>query len=204
MPEVEGIFHQVAALLLISAVIAVIAARLRQPLIVGFIGAGILVGPEVLGLVDDPEEIELFAKIGIALLLFVVGLKLDVRLIRVVGPVALATGLGQVFFTSAGLNTLPPPYGNVRVRGIDVFQVARGGTLVRLGGASVGWMLAVHGFTPLVAQTEETLTGIRLLMSFYPAVFGFVGGLIMLYYPLRGKLMVQIEDDLAARRGNVE
>ena len=38
--------------------------------------------------------------LGIALLLFVVGLKLDVHIIRTVGPVALLTGLGQVVFTS--------------------------------------------------------------------------------------------------------
>jgi Kef-type K+ transport system membrane component KefB len=101
MPELDSIFHQTAALLAICAVVAFIANRLRQPLVVGFIAAGIIVGPEVLGLVDDPEELELLASIGIALLLFVVGLKLDVRLVRVVGPVALATGLGQVVFTSA-------------------------------------------------------------------------------------------------------
>jgi Kef-type K+ transport system membrane component KefB len=40
------------------------------------------------------------AELGIALLLFVVGLKLDLHLIRTMGPVALATGLGQVIFTS--------------------------------------------------------------------------------------------------------
>ena len=43
----------------------------------------------------------LFRSIGIALLLFVVGLKLDPHLIRTTGPVALATGLGQIVFTSA-------------------------------------------------------------------------------------------------------
>lgn len=49
----------------------------------------------------DQEEITVLADIGIALLLFVVGLKLDLHLIRTVGPVALAAGLGQVAFTSA-------------------------------------------------------------------------------------------------------
>lgn len=100
MLELESVFHQVAALLAICAVVGVLATLLRQPLIIGFIAAGILVGPTVFGLVEESAEIELLATIGIALLLFVVGLKLDVRLVRVVGPVALATGLGQVFFTS--------------------------------------------------------------------------------------------------------
>jgi len=51
-------------------------------------------------LVASHDQIELLAKIGIAILLFIVGLKLDLHLIRTMGPVALATGLGQVIFTS--------------------------------------------------------------------------------------------------------
>jgi Kef-type K+ transport system membrane component KefB len=50
--------------------------------------------------VPHPDDIELLAELGIALLLFVVGLKLDLSLIRTMGPVALATGMGQVLFTS--------------------------------------------------------------------------------------------------------
>jgi len=46
------------------------------------------------------DQIELLAQIGIALLLFIVGLKLDLHLIRTTGSVALATGLGQITFTS--------------------------------------------------------------------------------------------------------
>jgi Kef-type K+ transport system membrane component KefB len=96
----DNVFHEVAALLAIAAVVGAFALRLRQPLIVAFIAVGILVGPSVTGIVTAEDEIELLAELGIALLLFVVGLKLDVRLIRTTGPVALATGLGQVVFTS--------------------------------------------------------------------------------------------------------
>jgi Kef-type K+ transport system membrane component KefB len=96
----DGIFEQVAAVLLVCVAAGALAMLLRQPLIVGLIAAGISVGPEVLGLVESSSEIELLAKIGISLLLFVVGLKLDIRLVRKLGPVALATGLGQVIFTS--------------------------------------------------------------------------------------------------------
>jgi Kef-type K+ transport system membrane component KefB len=95
-----AIFEQVAAVLAVSVAAGALALLLRQPLIVGLLAAGIAVGPEVLGVVQDPAEIELLAKIGISLLLFIVGLKLDVRLVARLGPVALATGLGQVLFTS--------------------------------------------------------------------------------------------------------
>ena len=74
--------------------------KLRQPLIIMFLATGILAGPAVLGIVKSYDQIELLAHIGIALLLFIVGLKLDLHLIRTTGPVALATGLGQIVFTS--------------------------------------------------------------------------------------------------------
>lgn len=94
-----NIYYEFTALLLISALVGAIAVRLRQPLIVAFIFVGILVGPAALGLVRSHDEIALLAQIGVTVLLFVVGLKLDLHLIRHIGPVALATGLGQIGFT---------------------------------------------------------------------------------------------------------
>lgn len=93
-------FYETAFLLLISAVVGAIALRLRQPLIVAFIAVGILAGPSLLGWIHPSEELALLSELGIAVLLFVVGLKLDLTLIRNMGSVALATGLGQVAFTS--------------------------------------------------------------------------------------------------------
>lgn len=93
-------FNQFVALLLLAAVLGALALRLRQPLIIGFIALGILVGPSGLNLVRDTEQVHLLAELGLALLLFVVGLKLDLGVIRSMGKVALATGLGQVLFTS--------------------------------------------------------------------------------------------------------
>jgi len=114
-----GVFEQIAGVLFVCMIAGGAALLLRQPLVVGLIAAGIAVGPQALGLVDDATEIELLAKLGIALLLFIVGLKLDVRLIGRLGPVALATGIGQVLFTSIvgyfialalGFDTVPALY----------------------------------------------------------------------------------------------
>jgi len=96
----SDIFTEIAALLFLAAIFGAIGLRLKQPLIVSFIALGIFVGPSGLELVSANDQIDLLAKLGIALLLFVVGLKLDMHIIRTMGPVALATGLGQVFFTS--------------------------------------------------------------------------------------------------------
>jgi Kef-type K+ transport system membrane component KefB len=73
---------------------------LRQPLIVSFIAVGILAGPSALDLVRSDVQIDLLAELGIALLLFLVGLKLDFQLVRTLGAVSLTTGLGQVLFTT--------------------------------------------------------------------------------------------------------
>nr|WP_207890470.1 cation:proton antiporter [Rubrobacter taiwanensis] len=97
----DNVFYDVAAMLIIAAIVGAVAVRLRQPLIVAFIAVGILVG-SVLGWIEPGEPVDLLAEMGIALLLFIVGLKLDLHLIRTMGPVALATGLGQVLFTSIG------------------------------------------------------------------------------------------------------
>ena len=96
----DSVFQEIAALLLFAAAVGALALWLRQPLIVGYILVGILAGPSVLGRVMAQDQVDLLAKMGIAVLLFVVGLKLDLHLIRTLGSVALATGLGQVLFTS--------------------------------------------------------------------------------------------------------
>lgn len=94
------IFTELSLLLALATGIALIMRALKQPLIIGHILTGIIVGPSVLGLVRSPETIEAFGSFGIALLLFIVGLGLNPKVIKEVGRVSLLTGLGQVLFTS--------------------------------------------------------------------------------------------------------
>jgi Kef-type K+ transport system membrane component KefB len=96
----ENTFYEIAAILALAAVVGVIGQFLKQPLVVMFIALGVIVGPSLLNLTQSKENIHLLAEIGIAILLFIVGLKLDLRIIRSVGKIALLTGLGQVLFTS--------------------------------------------------------------------------------------------------------
>jgi len=93
-------FFEFAAILIIAAIAGLIGQKLKQPLVVAFIGVGIVVGPYGLDLLYSIDKIHLLADLGIAILLFAVGLKLDLSLIRSTGKVALLTGLGQVLFTS--------------------------------------------------------------------------------------------------------
>ena len=94
-------FAEIALLLGIIAVAGMMAVRLRQPVLIAYIVVGIAVGPAGLALVQAHDEIDLLAQFGIAVLLFLVGLKLDLTHVRHIGAVALATGLGQLAFTDA-------------------------------------------------------------------------------------------------------
>ncbi len=93
-------FVEFAIILFLAALLGAVGQLLRQPLIVVFIALGIIVGPSVLDIVQSRDNIHLLAEIGIAILLFIVGLKLDLRLIKSMGKIAVLTGLGQVLFTS--------------------------------------------------------------------------------------------------------
>jgi Kef-type K+ transport system membrane component KefB len=93
-------FYEIATLLLVAAVIGLLGTVLRQPVVVSFIAVGIVAATLFQTTPETVAQIDFFAELGVTLLLFLVGLKLDWRLVRALGPVALATGLGQVGFTS--------------------------------------------------------------------------------------------------------
>ncbi len=93
------VFQQFALLLLIAAALGLVAGWLKQPLILAYIVMGVAAGPALIGWAAPEEALGLLAEFGVTLLLFAVGLKLDPRLVRHLGPVALATGLGQLGFT---------------------------------------------------------------------------------------------------------
>lgn len=96
----QSAFGEMALLLVMAAVVGLAGMMLRQPLIVSFIAVGLLAGPSVLDVVRSNDRIDLLSHLGIAVLLFLVGIKLDLKLIRSLGGVAVMTGLGQVAFTS--------------------------------------------------------------------------------------------------------
>ncbi|HEY8191156.1 MAG TPA: cation:proton antiporter, partial [Alphaproteobacteria bacterium] len=68
---------QIALILAIAFAGEVILRRLRQPALVGYIIAGILMGPSMLGVIQHEEQVSFLAELGILLLLFIVGLELD-------------------------------------------------------------------------------------------------------------------------------
>jgi len=101
----EYVFHEIAFLLVIAAGVGLLGTTLRQPVVVSFIVVGIAAAAFLEAAPATVAQITFLAELGVALLLFLVGLTLDWRLVRQLGPVALATGLGQVAFT-AGIGFL--------------------------------------------------------------------------------------------------
>ncbi|HNW58601.1 MAG TPA: MFS transporter [bacterium] len=68
------------------------------------------------------------------------------------------------------------------------------------GGAICGWLLALYGYVPNVAQSEHALRGIKMTASIYPAITFALGAAALAFYGISKKLSLQIQDELAERR----
>lgn len=97
-----GIAADIALILVAGLLGGLLARRLGQPLLLGYILAGVLVGPNTIGpTVIETHEIELLAEIGVALLLFALGLEISFRDLRPVRNVALIGAPIQIILTIA-------------------------------------------------------------------------------------------------------
>jgi len=94
------IFLELATIVFIATAVSVLMRLLKQPLIVGYILAGILIGPSALNALHTTAFIDTLSRMGITILLFVVGLHMSPKVIKEVGKVSLLTGIGQVVFTA--------------------------------------------------------------------------------------------------------
>lgn len=86
-------------LLVAALVLGAIAERLRQSAVLGYLLAGMLLGPHTLNLVDNDEGMRLIAEIGVAMLLFTIGLEFSFRELRRIGPIGAVGGSLQVVVT---------------------------------------------------------------------------------------------------------
>ncbi len=98
---IDNIFLQTSVILGITVSVAFIMRLLRQPLVVAYIIAGLVAGPLFLNVVDGGEEFfQMFAKFGIVLLLFIVGLSLNFEYIQKMGKAVLIGGVMQFLVTA--------------------------------------------------------------------------------------------------------
>ena len=102
MDQSSLLFH-IGLVFIIATAFAFIARFLRQPLILGYLAAGVVIGPEIgFAWVKDEETIKLISEIGLILLLFIVGLEIDLKKLLNAGRTVLITGISQ-FLLCVGL-----------------------------------------------------------------------------------------------------
>jgi Kef-type K+ transport system membrane component KefB len=95
----EELFFEIGAVLIIAAAISMLVYRFKQPIIIAYILTGVIAGPGLLALTQSHSVFDVMSEIGVAFLLFTVGLGLDWRNAKDVGGIAAVTGVGQVLFT---------------------------------------------------------------------------------------------------------
>ena len=97
-----------------AALLALVSWRLRQPLILAYLLTGVIIGPHLLNYVGDPASITTVAEIGLILLLFIIGLEIDLKKLASAGAPVLLTGglqvpicvaLGLGFFYALGFRS---------------------------------------------------------------------------------------------------
>ena len=99
--ELDYLLRDSVILLASAVVVLLIAARLRMPPVVALLLTGLLIGPSGFGWIADSEEVEVFAEIGVVLLLFVIGLELSLERLRELRRPFLLGGSVQTSVTAA-------------------------------------------------------------------------------------------------------
>ena len=95
----HGLLTDIGIVVITATIIAFIMQQLKQPIILGYLIAGIIVGPEIgRQIVTEPENIEVISEIGLILLLFIIGLELNLKSIISSGKQLMAVGIGQFVF----------------------------------------------------------------------------------------------------------
>ena len=95
VPEQLAGLEEIAMVALVAVALGLMLMRFRQPPIVGYILAGIILGPTGFGLIRNSEAITLLAELGVLLLLFLIGMEISVRAFVVVIKPAVAVASGQ-------------------------------------------------------------------------------------------------------------
>lgn len=95
------VIQDFAIVMVVASIMALVSYKLKQPMVIGYIAAGMIIGPHTppFSLILHPEILNLLAEIGIVLLLFVVGLEYPIAKLRAVGKKALVIAFAEAFGT---------------------------------------------------------------------------------------------------------
>ena len=95
--EAYAVFKDLAIIIIAAKVCGIAARKLKAPQVVGMIIAGLLIGPSMLGLVEQTDFITQMAEIGVMLLMFSAGLETDLKELVKTGPIATLIACAGVF-----------------------------------------------------------------------------------------------------------
>ena len=100
--EAYTIFKDLAIIIVFAKIFAIIARKLKAPQVVGQIIAGLLIGPSVLGLVQQSDFLIQMAEIGVVILMFSAGLETNLKDLMKTGPIAFLIACAGVFIPLVG------------------------------------------------------------------------------------------------------
>src|SRR3989344_2678669 len=98
---VTSLLGQIGIIILFAALLALITKLLKQPIVLGYVIAGFLIGPLYFKFITSTDLIQPLADLGVAFLLFIVGLELDINKFKQLGWVIAVTGVLQVLLVTA-------------------------------------------------------------------------------------------------------
>ena len=101
--EIGQVVQDLAVIMIVASVMALVSYKLKQPLVIGYIIAGIIIGPHTppFSLIWHMDILNLFAEIGIILLLFVVGMEFPIEKLRNIGKKASVIAIAEALGTFA-------------------------------------------------------------------------------------------------------
>lgn len=170
--EAYEIFKSLALILVFAKVFGITARKLKAPQVVGEILAGLLIGPSVLGLVENTTFITQMAEIGVILLMFSAGLGTDLKELMKTGPIALLIACAGVFIPLAGGTIYYCIFYGVNSLGSTAFYEAVFiGTIMTATSVSItvetlkelGYIKSRVGTTVLAAAIIDDIIGIIVL-----------------------------------------
>ena len=180
-PELRFILNLGVAVAL-ALVGGAVAVRLRQPPIVGYLVAGVVIGPFTPGFVGDQEQIKVLAELGVVLLLFALGVEFSLRELARVRRVVVPGAIGQIIVTTlvAGAATM--------LLGLDPLAAVVVGAAVAISSTLVvlkilverGELDALHGRTAIGWMIVQDLVTIILIALLEPLAGGDAVGPLLL------------------------
>jgi monovalent cation:H+ antiporter-2, CPA2 family len=198
---IDFVVQDIAVIMIVAAVMLAITYKLKQPMVIGYIIAGMIIGPSTppFSLVRSPETLNLFAELGIIMLLFVTGTEFPIAKLRSIGKISIATALAEslgtfliVFFIAQTLGfffydslflalALSVTSTVITIRILeDVGLIRDKSSTLILGILIVEDIIAISGLGVLQSVAAAGTISIVSISITLGIVSGFIGGIIVL------------------------